>query len=141
MVLTFFVALAILETGLFLVSPVLQNHLSPVWANAFYVLLRVGTIIGFSYLCIRRHKKDIYGALSMTGLLLFVDQVGFKSLWLLQQIGKHPAEWQGIDTKSAIYNSAFSYVVSLPVILILAFLGALLALKQRRSRPPSVQAD
>lgn len=128
---TFFIALGILELGLFVVGPALQNGVSPAAGNAFYIVLRLVTILGFSFVCVRKHKRSFYGALSMTGFLLFLDQVVFKSLWLVHEIKKNPAAWEGIDPKSAVYNSAFSYIVSLPIILLLAFLGALLALRRR----------
>ena len=129
--LSFITSLAVLELGLFVFGPLLQNSFGPGPANIFYILLRVVTILVFSYLTVRKHGRDFYGALSFTGLLIFIDQVGFKSLWLWLEIRKNPAAWEGVDLKTALYNSAFSYVVSLPVILLLAFVGALLASRKR----------
>jgi hypothetical protein len=130
--LTFLIALALLETGLFVIGPVLQNWGNTNLANGFYILLRVVTIVGFSFLLVRKHRHEIYGALSLTGLLIFIDQVIFKSLWIVLEMKRDPAAWQGVDTKAALFNSAFSYIVSLPVILLLAFIGSMLALKMRK---------
>lgn len=138
--LTFLVSLVVLELGLFVFGPLLQNSVGPVGANVFYVLLRVFTILVFSYLCVRRHKRSNYEALSLTGLLIFIDQVGFKSLWLWMEMKRNPAAWEGISLQVALYNSAFSYVVSLPVILLLAFVGALAA-SRKPSRSAGASAD
>ena len=128
---TFLAAIAILEVGLFVIGPVLLKSSSPNAADAFYVIVRVATIVTFSFLCVRRYKKEMYGALSLTGLLIFIDQVIFKSIWIVLAMKKDPAAWEGVDTRAALFNSAFSYVVSLPVILLLAFVGALLAMRNK----------
>src|ERR1700741_4182480 len=98
--LTFLIATAILEVGLFVIGPALQSSVSANAADAFYVVLRLVTIVSFSFLCIRRYKRDSSGALSLTGLLIFIDQVIFKSLWIWLSMKKDPAVWQGVDAKT-----------------------------------------
>ncbi len=130
--LTFLAALTVLELGLFVFGPLLQKISGPVGANVFYILLRVVTIVVFGYVCVSRHKKNFYGALSLTGLLIFLDQVVFKSIWLWSEMKRDPVAWEGVTLSAALFNSAFSYIVSLPVIMLLAFVGALLASKRPR---------
>jgi hypothetical protein len=137
--LTFLTALGTLEFGLFVVGPLLQNRAGPGPANVFYILLRVLVIGTFAYFSVRRDKRALFGTLSMTGFLIFLDQVVFKSIWLMIEIKKNPSLWEGVDPKGAIFNSAFSYVVSLPMVLLLAFLGAMLALRKPKQKLPDGQ--
>jgi hypothetical protein len=133
--LTFLVFLGILEAGLFLIGPALQNAFGPNIGNVFYVVLRVVSIVLFSYLCVRVYRRSIYGALSTAGFLVFLDQAVFKSLWIWIQFRTHPEAWQGIDLKGALYGTAFSYIVFLPLILALSFVGAIIAYRFPGKRP------
>jgi hypothetical protein len=123
MTISFFVALGALAAGLFGIGPLLQNSSGSGAANAFYILLRVLVILGFSFVAVRRYQKNAYQALSLAGLLIFVDQVLLRSIWFVLQFKYNPGEWEGVDLKTAIFNSAFSYLVFLPVVLLLAFIG------------------
>jgi hypothetical protein len=129
MIVTFVIALGVLEAWLFLIGPVLQSE-------AMYVALKIMTILMFSFVCARIHKKSLYGVLSGAGLLIFLDQVLFKSIYLWWDFRKNPAAWAGVDPLGAIYASAFSYIVFLPVVLILAFVGAFAGSYSRDRKNP-----
>jgi hypothetical protein len=134
MVVTFLVSLGCLAAGLFSIGPYLQNSVSPEVANTFYILLRVLVIGLFSFLAVYKYNKKTIHALSFTGLLIFADQVGLKSIYFLTQFKTHPADWEGVTPSAVLFNNAFSYIVFLPLILLIAFLGSALAmyLKQKR---------
>jgi hypothetical protein len=133
--LTFFLFLGVLEAGLFWIGPALQSSYGQNIGNAFYIAIRVLSIVLFSYLCVRVYRRSIYGALSTTGFLVFLDQAVFKSVWIWNQFRIHPQDWQGVELKGAIYGTAFSYIVFLPLILALAFVGAIAAYKFPSKRP------
>jgi hypothetical protein len=140
MVVTFILSLGCLAGGLFSVGPYLQNSVSPEVANTFYILLRVLVIALFSFLAVYKYEKNTYHALSFTGLLIFADQVGLKSIFFLTQFKMHPADWpqtgpDAVTLSAVLFNNAFSYVVFLPLILLIAFLGSALGmyLKQKRA--------
>jgi hypothetical protein len=140
MVASFFVSLACLAVGLFWAGPHLETSSSLAAANTFYILLRVLIIGFFSFLCVWRYNRNTYHALSYTGLLIFMDQVGLKSIWFLTQFKTHPADWptSGPDAVTpwvVLFNNAFAYIVFLPLVLLIAFLGSALGmyLKHRRS--------
>jgi hypothetical protein len=135
MLVTFLISLGCLAGGLFSVGPYLQNSVSPAAANTFYIVLRVLIIGLFSFLAVWKYKKNTYHALSFTGLLVFADQVGLKSIYFLTQFKTHPADWEGVTLSAVLFNNAFSYVVFLPLILLIGFLGSALGmyLKQKRT--------
>ena len=116
----FVIALAVLEIELFVIGPVFQS-------NVLYIAIRVATIFAFSFICVRSFKKNLYETLSLAGLLIFVDQVLFKSLWLVLEFQRNPKAWAGVDRTAALFSSAFSYIVFLPAVLILALLGVFAA--------------
>ena len=134
MVISFLVSLVVLASGLAFVGPVAHGSMSPEVANIAYIVLRVVVMLVFSFIAVRRFHKNTYHALSFTGLLVFFDQVGVHSLWFAWQFRQNPADWQGMDLITVLYNSAFSYVVFLPVVMLISFLGASLGvyLNQRQ---------
>ncbi len=135
MVVTFLISLGCLAGGLFSVGPYLQNSVSPEAANTFYIVLRVLIIGLFSFLSVWKYKKNTYHALSFTGLLIFADQVVLKSIYFLTQFKTHPADWEGVTLSAVLFNNAFSYVVFLPLILLIAFLGSALGMYLKQKRP------
>lgn len=124
MVFTFFISLAVLASGLAFVGPVAQGTFSPETANVIFVLLRIAVMLAFSFIAVRRFQKNTYHALSFTGLLIFVDHIGVHSLWLAWQFRQNPGNWQGLDLMTILYNNAFAYIVFLPAIMMISFLGA-----------------
>lgn len=137
MILTFLSALGILELGLFVIGPALQNSMGPGAANLVYILMRVIAIAGMSFFAMHHFRGNLFKSLSLTGFLMFLDQVLFKSLWLSFEFKNNPKAWEGVELSSAIYNSAFSYIVSLPIILLIGFLGAMIAMR-KNSKPRSL---
>jgi hypothetical protein len=128
MVISFFVSLAVLASGLAFVGPVAQGSMSPELANALYVALRVLVMLAFSFIAVRRFHKNMYHALSFTGLLIFIDHVGVRSLWLAWQYRQNPASWEGAGLFAVLYNNAFAYIVFLPAIMMVSFVGASIGL-------------
>jgi hypothetical protein len=135
MLVTFLISLGCLATGLFWAGPHLEASANPEAANTFYILLRVLIIAFFSFLAVWRYNKNTYHALSFTGLLIFVDQVGLRSIWFLTQFKTHPTDWQDVTLSTVLFNSAFSYIVFLPVVLLIAFLGSALGMYLKQKRP------
>lgn len=135
MIVPFLISLGLLASGLFWVGPHLQNSAGQDTANIFYIALRVAVIAIFSFLAVWKYEKNTYHAMSFTGLLVFTDQVGLKSIYFLTQFKTHPADWEGVTLSAVLFNSAFSYIVFLPLILLIAFLGSALGtyLKSKRS--------
>jgi hypothetical protein len=128
MVISFFVSLAVLASGLAFVSPAAQSYVSPQLANLIFVLLRILVMLAFSFIAVRRFHKNIYHALSFTGLLIFVDHIGVHSLWLTWQYRQNPASWDNAGVMTVLYNNAFAYIVFLPAIMMVSFLGASIGL-------------
>lgn len=113
MIVPFLISLGLLAGGLFWVGPHLQNSAGVDAANVFYILLRVLIIAFFSFLAVWKYEKNTYHALSFTGLLVFVDQVGLKSIYFLTQFRAHPTDWEGVTLSAVLFNNAFSYIVFL----------------------------
>jgi hypothetical protein len=139
MLISFTVALGFLAGGLFWVGPHLQASVSEGAANIFYIALRVLVIAIFSFVAVRRYGKNTYHALSFAGLLIFLDQVGLRSIWFAIQFHNHPADWKDVTLGAVLFNSAFSYIVFLPLVIMIAFAGAAAAqLIGRKAQPKSL---
>jgi hypothetical protein len=140
MITPFLISIGLLAGGLFWIGPHLQSSVSLDAANGFYIVLRVLIIAVFSFLAVWRYEKNTYHALSFTGLLVFVDQVGLKSIYFLTQFKSHPADWpqtgpDAVTLGAVLFNSAFSYIVFLPLVLLIAFLGSSLGMFLKHKHP------
>jgi hypothetical protein len=124
MVISFFVSLAILASGLAFIGPVAHGNINPETANILFVLLRVSVMFGFSFIAVRRYRKNTYHALSYTGLLIFIDHVVVHGLWLTWEFRQNPGNWEGLDLTTILYNNAFAYIMFLAPIMVVSFLGA-----------------
>lgn len=120
----FFVAFAaILALNAFFLAPFLISKFDIATANIGYGSVRLAAYIVFSYLCARVYSHGRYQLMGATAFLAFVDQVVFKSILLWIDYQKNPAEWAD-HFSGALFGSAMGYMVFLPIILLLAFLGS-----------------
>jgi hypothetical protein len=125
MLVSFLVALGFLTGGLLWMGPHLMNATHPEAGQLIYVILRVVVMFGFAMTVVWRHKRSIYHALSYTGFLIFVDQVILKNIWFIIEFRRHPDAWKDMSLAVVLYSNSFSYIVFLPLILLIAFLGAM----------------
>jgi len=117
-------ALGILGLNLFVVGPWVSSQLGEGAGNILYVILRVAVIIGLSFFLVHRVGKGRFQAMTLTAVLMLMDQVGFKALWLKQQMMAQPDLWKDVDFSSAVFGLLMSYVFFVPMVLLFAWIGA-----------------
>jgi hypothetical protein len=128
-------ALTLLGLNLFLISPILSEKFGSVLGNGVYIGIRLGVIVFFSFLINLKTEIKRLAVIRFTTFLVFIEQTAFKAIYLYLDFMNHPQNWVGIDQNAAIFGTLMSYVVSVPLIVILAFLGTELSLLVRSREP------
>ena len=124
-----------LAANLFLIGPVVSARISEVAGNAAFIIIRVVTLLGFAALLAALHGKTRLQIIGLTLLLELVDQGIFKTILLLYSWRMQPTQWEGLSLDGMIFGNFMSYLVFLPAILILSFVGAEIghALRNRKA--------
>jgi hypothetical protein len=71
----------------------------------------------------RYYGRTRIQAISVTTLVVFLDQVVVKGAWILRDSRVHPQLWGQVTLGGIAVNLMMSYILFAPVLLILAFLG------------------
>lgn len=133
---TFASALAIFAVNLFWLSPFLTRVWGPLVGNLTYLGIRIVVVIAVSGILGALWQGKSFKVFRATSILLFVDQVPLKYLWVRMEIARDPAPWQGASQSGIIYGLALSYLMFVPFLVLISFLGSqireLLALRKRR---------
>lgn len=117
-----FLALAILAANQFVVARAVGGWASETAANYVYVLVRILVFFGLALLLTRWTGFRRFRALSAVGLLVAVEHIGFRLILVLQDYRANPAEYaEGLT--GPIFGLMMSYIIGLPVVLLIAFLG------------------
>lgn len=117
-------ALSILGGSLFIMAPIFTKSFGPEVANLLYILVRVVTIVGLSFLLVKMLGKSRFQAVGSTVWVVLIDQTFFKVLLLQQELKADPKAWEGVTMDGMIYGTLSSFAVFLPVIILLAVMGA-----------------
>lgn len=130
-----FGSLLILAFNVFVLSPLISKNLGIVSGNIFYILVRILVLGTLAFALIRWAGKSRYQALTLVALIAFLDQVGFKFLTLYYDAQAHPESWPGFGVLPIFHMLAMGYMSFLPVILVIAFAGVLIAQKSAKPTP------
>jgi hypothetical protein len=122
-VLYFFSGLLILGVNLFVLCPWITERFGSLAGNGTYIGVRLATLLGFSAIAyqigISRRPAIIRAAI----FLLFLEQVAFKSVYMSADFRAHPQGWEGVDHRAALFSLVMSFVVSVPFLILIAFVG------------------
>jgi hypothetical protein len=116
-------ALCLLAFNLFVMSPYISRRFGDLVGNGTYVGLRMLTIMGFSFLMSYLFESKRLPVIRSTTFLVFVDQVILKGFFLWNESRISPQAWEGMDYPSTVFALLVSYVISIPLIVIVAFAG------------------
>jgi hypothetical protein len=117
---------------LFVFGPVLMARFGDMAGQGVSMILRIVTWVGFAFGLSRVHQKTRLQIIRLTALLVFVDQCLLKSIAVVYDYRTRPGLWQNTPLDGAIFATFMGYLVFLPIIIILAFLGAELGLIGRK---------
>jgi hypothetical protein len=131
----FLAAVALLGVNLFYLSPEMGKRVGELTGNNVYITVRLVTLFGFSFLTSWLAEKPRIFVIRKAAFLVLIDQIVFKAIFLLQQFQSSPQNWEGVDHSGVLFSLAMSYVMTLPIIVLIAFmgteLGSLLLKKQK----------
>ena len=98
-------------------------------ANSVYILVRILVFFGLSVLLTRVSGFKRFQAMSALAILVAVEHIGFRLVLILQDYRANPAEYaQGLS--GPLFGLFMSYIIGLPVILLIGFLGTSLGLRR-----------
>jgi hypothetical protein len=127
--------LAILALNVFLISPQVTRFFGEIYGSLIYILIRLVCVLAFSRWASMLLNQQRMAVVRWTTLLVFIDQVLFKAIFLWLDIQGNPSSWQGVDLKAAYYGLFLSYIISVPFVVLLAFVGAELSSVRLRKSP------
>jgi hypothetical protein len=121
---SFWISLGILGLNLFLISPQLTQSFGSVAGNLAYLGVRFLVILGYSWYLAAVYVGRKSPIFRWATFLVFLDQVVLKLIYLKVTAIAHPEEWGGADLPALALGLFMSYMVSIPFLLLFAFLGA-----------------
>jgi hypothetical protein len=119
-------ALAILAVTLFGTSLWVEPNAGPPLANLIYVLVRVSVLFGLGYTLSSAHQRSAFSTLSITSLVIFVDQVPMKSWLFLHEQQLDPSNPANLTAPALVVGFIIAYALSLPIVFAFTLGGRLL---------------
>ena len=131
-------ALALLTGYELLLGPWVQSQHGQGWATVGSLVVRFGALLGFCALLAGRFEYSRMGVARWGTLIAFLDQVVIKGAWVAHDLQVNAAAWEGLTLREAIVGLGMTYVMFLPVTLLLCLAAREVgvALAGRRVQPP-----
>jgi hypothetical protein len=118
-------SLLLLAANRFLIGPAVGASAGEVTGNMVFVFIRVVVFFLLALLLTRVSGFRRFRALSAVGLLVAVEHIGFNLVMILSSFRSNPADYpQGLS--GPLFGLFMSYMIGLPIILLIAFFGTAL---------------
>lgn len=118
-------ALVVLAANRFLIGPAVGASAGEMTGNTVFVFIRVVVFFLLALLLTRFSDFRRFRALSGVGLLVAFEHIGFNLVTILSSYRANPADYpEGLA--GPLYGLFMSYMIGLPIILLIAFLGTAL---------------
>lgn len=122
-------ALGLLALNQFVLPRWVGPAMGDMAANFVFILIRIFVYLGIALILTRFFSFRRFQSLSAVALLLAIEHFGFRVFLLLSDYRDNPAAFsEGLS--GPLFGLAMSYMIGLPLILLVAFLGT--ALGHRR---------
>jgi hypothetical protein len=118
-------SLLLLAANRFLIGPVVGTSAGEVAGNTVFVFIRVVVFFLLALLLTRFSDFRRFRALSAVGLLVAVEHIGFNLVTILSSFRANPADYPD-GLSGPLFGLFMSYMIGLPIILLIAFLGTAL---------------
>ena len=120
----FGLAIAILALNTYVIGQLIMPH-SEMVANSVFILIRVSTLLGFSFALSYWLGRGRWEVVRLGALLEFMDRGVFGGSLILHDYFTNKAAWMGATVAQPLFIIGWSFMIISPVFIVLCLLGNL----------------